>query len=70
MAFLVTFCVLIGGAVIWLGLFACLIELHNAMLRMIADWISPERVSGWVFYLAICVIGFVPIAKRFLRPDK
>lgn len=70
MAFLVTLCVVVGGAVIWLGLFGCLVELHNETLRMIADWISPERISGWIFYLAICVIGFVPIAKRFLRQGK
>ena len=70
MAFLITFSVLLGGAVIWLGLFAWLIELHNEMLRTIAEWISPERISGWIFYLAICAIGFVPIARRFLGHGK
>ena len=70
MAFLVTFSVLLGGAMIWLGLFAWLSEVDNEMLRTIAEWMSPERVSGWIFYLAICAIGFVPIAKRFLGHDK
>jgi hypothetical protein len=40
------------------------------MLSTIAEWISPERISGWVFYLAICAIGFMPIARRFLGHGK
>jgi hypothetical protein len=59
--------VLLGAAALWLGLFAWFRELHNVALDAIADWMSPERVSGWVIYLAICAIVFVPIAKRLLR---
>ena len=66
MAYLVTFSVLLGGAAIWLGLFALLGELDNVMVKTIAEWMSPERVSGWIFYLAMCAGGFVPIARRFL----
>jgi hypothetical protein len=69
-AFLVTFSVLLVGAVIWLGLFVGLSELHTEMLKTIAEWLSPERVSGWIFYVAICVLGFVPIARRFLVHGK
>jgi hypothetical protein len=29
--------------------------------------LSPERISGWMLYLVMCVICYVPLARRFLR---
>ena len=66
LAFLVTFSVLLGASAIWMGLFAWLVEADSASLNAIAQWISPEQISGWVFYLLLSIVCFVPVAKRFL----
>jgi hypothetical protein len=67
LAFLITFSVLLGAALLWMALFVGLGELDSALLNAIADWLSPERVSGWVFYFLLSALCFVPFARRFLR---
>ena len=72
MAFLITFSVLLGAGILWMALFVGLGEAESTVLNAIAEWLSPERISGWIFYLALSVIGFVPLARRYLgpRPDR
>jgi len=50
-----------------MGLFVALRESYNTTLNAIADWLSPEQVSGWLLYLAACAACLVPLFKRFLR---
>jgi len=66
LAFLTTFSVLLGAGAVWMGLFVWLVDADSARLNVIAGWISPERISGWVFYFLLSIVFFVPVAKRFL----
>lgn len=66
MAFLVTFSVLLGAGMLWMALFVGLGEADNTILNRLAEWLSPERVSGWIFYLALSAICYLPLARRFL----
>ena len=68
MAFLITFSVLLGDGLVWMGLFAWADQADSATLNAIAEWLSPQHVSGWIFYLALCAACYVPLARRFLRP--
>lgn len=65
-AFLVTFCVLLGAGAVWMALFVWLLEADSATLNGVAEWISPEAISGWVFYLLLSIACFIPVARRFL----
>lgn len=66
LAFLVTFCVLLGAGAVWMGLFVWLLEADSATLNAVAEWVSPEAISGWVFYLLLSIACFIPVARRFL----
>jgi hypothetical protein len=66
-AFLITFSVLMVDGLVWMGLFLWTSEADSAAANAIAEWLSPQRVSGWIFYLALCVACYVPLARRFLR---
>lgn len=70
LAFLVTFSILLGAGAVWMGLFVWLLEADSATLNAVADWISPERISGWAFYLLVSAICFVLFAKRFITPPR
>ena len=65
MAFLRTFTALTVAAIIWMGLFVEFGEIDNPVLNSLSDWLSPSAVSGWVFYVILCVVCFV-IAQRFI----
>jgi len=67
LAFLVTFCVLLGAGALWMGLFVWFDEAPSAALNALAAWLSPERVSGWIFYIALSALCFVPFLKRLRR---
>jgi hypothetical protein len=67
LAFLITFSVLLGVGLFWMGLFAWLTDADSAALNAIADWLSPERASGWVFYLLVSLACFLPLARRYIR---
>jgi hypothetical protein len=67
LAFLITFSVMLGAAMLWTALFVGLSEVDSALLNAIAQWLSPERVSGWLFYFMLSALCFVPFARRFLR---
>ena len=59
MAFLRTFTALLVAAAIWLGVFAAFEEAHSPLLNVIARWLSPLTVLGWLIYLILCVVCFV-----------
>ena len=65
MAFLRTFTALTVAALIWIGLFVEFGDIHNSGLNRLAEWISPNTVTGWVFYILLCVICFL-VAQRFI----
>jgi len=67
LAFLITFTVLLVDGLLWMGLFVLADEADSPALNAVAQWLSPQHVSGWIFYLALCVACYVPLAKRFLR---
>jgi len=67
LAFLITFSVLLGTGLLWMGLFLWFSEADSAALNALADWLSPERVSGWVFYLLGSLACFGPFARHYLR---
>ena len=71
MAFLITFSVLFGVGLLWMGLFMWLGEADSAALNAIANWLSPQSVSGWIFYLVTSFACFLPLARRYLNkaPD-
>jgi hypothetical protein len=62
---------LFGVGLLWMGLFMWLGEADSAALNAIADWLSPQSVSGWIFYLVTSVACFLPLARRYLNkaPD-
>ena len=66
LAFLVTFSALFGAGMIWPGLLMGLSGIDSAMLKAIAEWLSPEGISGGIFYPALCGFCFAPFARRFL----
>jgi len=68
MAFLITFSVLLGAGILWMALFVGLGQAESTVLNAIAEWLSPERISGWIFYLAVSAIAFIPLARRYLDP--
>lgn len=49
-----------------MALFVWLLEADSATLNGVAEWISPEAISGWVFYLLLSIACFIPVARRFL----
>jgi hypothetical protein len=70
LAFLITFSVLLGVGLFWMGLFTWFSETDSAVLNAVADWLSPERVSGWMFYLLISFACFVPLARRYVMKTR
>ena len=66
MAFLITFSVLLGVGLLWMGLFMWLGEADSAALNAIADWLSPQSVSGWIFYILLSSACFLPF-RRYLN---
>jgi hypothetical protein len=64
-AFLRTFTALTVAAIIWMGLFVEFGEIDNSVLNLLSSWLSPLAVSGWVFYVILCVVCFL-IAQRFI----
>ena len=48
MAFLITFSVLLSSGILWMALFVWFREIDSTTLDAIAEWLSPERVSGWI----------------------
>lgn len=71
MAFLITFSVLLGVGLAWMGLFMWFAEADSTTLNAIADWLSPQSVSGWIFYVVTSLACFVPLARRYFNkaPD-
>lgn len=67
LAFLITFSVLLGVGLLWMGLFMWLAEADSAALNAIADWLSPQNISGWVFYVVLSLACFLPMARRYLN---
>jgi len=51
-------------------LFVWFLDADSATLNLVAGWISPERISGWVFYLLLSALCFVLLAKRFIAPTR
>jgi len=64
--FLITFSVLLGAGALWVALWVGFGQTDSMMLNAIAELLSPENLSGWLFYLAISIICFVPLARRFM----
>ena len=58
---------LLASGILWMALFVWFREIDSTTLDAIAEWLSPEHVSGWIFYLAICDVCYVPLARRFLH---
>ena len=65
MAFLRTFTALTVAGLVWMALFVEFGEIHNSVLNTLAEWLSPNSVSGWLFYVALCV-GCFFIAQRLI----
>jgi len=53
-----------------MALFVWFLDADSAALNAVAAWISPERISGWVFYLSLSALCFVILAKRFIAPTR
>ncbi len=68
MAFLRTFTALTVAGVVWMALFVEFGDIHNSVLNSLAGWLSPDSVSGWLFYVVLCVVCFL-IAQRFMGHD-
>jgi hypothetical protein len=45
---------------VWLGLGGA----DTPPSSVVAEWLSPDSVSGWLFYVALTFAWFWPIAKR------
>jgi hypothetical protein len=71
LAFLITFSVLLGVGLLWMGLFMWFAEADSTALNAIADWLSPQSFSGWIFYVVTSFACFLPLARRYLNkaPD-
>ncbi len=65
MAFLRTFTALTVAAMLWMGLFVEFGEIDSPLLNVLSGWLSPLAVSGWVFYVILCVVCFL-LAQRFI----
>ena len=63
MAFLLSFSALLLASLIWMGLFVWLDGADSAALNASAAWLSPDSVSGWVFYLVLIVVCFWAIVR-------
>lgn len=70
MAFLITFSVLLGVGLFWMGLFTWFSEADSAPLNTVAEWLSPERFSGWMFYLFVSLACFLPLARRYITKTR
>jgi hypothetical protein len=68
MAFLRTFTALTVAGLIWMALFVEFGEARNSVLNSIADWLSPNFVTGWLFYVVLCIVCFL-IAQRLMGHD-
>ena len=65
MSFLRTFTALTVAGLIWIGLFVEFGDIHNSALNWLAELLSPNTVTGWLFYIVLCVICFL-VAQRFI----
>lgn len=65
MAFLRTFTALTVAGLVWMALFVEFSEVRNSVLNSLADWLSPNSVTGWLFYAVLCVVCFL-IAQRLI----
>ena len=66
LAFLITFSALLGVGLLWMGLFMWFGEADSATLNAIADWLSPQSLSGWIFYILLSSACFLPF-RRYLN---
>ena len=41
-------------------------EADSATLNAIADWLSPQSLSGWIFYILLSSACFLPF-RRYLN---
>jgi hypothetical protein len=62
--------VLLGAGAVGMGVFVWFLEADSTTLNAIADWLSPERISGWAFDLVLSAVGFVILAQRFVAPTR
>jgi hypothetical protein len=69
MAFLCTFTGMLLAGMIWMALFIGLSDASNRFLVFAEEWLSPEAISGWLFYLCLCV-GCSLLTYRLLRPRR
>lgn len=65
MAFLRTFTAMTVAGLLWMALFVELGEMRNPVLNSLAGWLSPNYVTGWLFYAVLSVVCFL-IAQRLI----
>jgi hypothetical protein len=63
MAFLLSFSALILASLIWMGLFVWLSGAESTSLNLVAAWLSPEGIPGWIFYLVLVVVCFLVLVR-------
>ena len=63
MAFVVTFSALLLAGIIWMSVWLGIGGADTTSPNVVAQWLSPDGISGWFVYLALTCCCFWPLAK-------
>jgi len=56
MAFLTTFSGMLVAGIAWMALFIAFYDADDPRLQALDELISPNAITGWVFFVALCVL--------------
>lgn len=48
---------------IWMGRFVRMSGADSAPLNTTAEWLSPEGIVGWIFYVAVAIACFLTLVQ-------
>jgi preprotein translocase subunit SecY len=55
MAFITTFSAILLAGITWMTLFLAFYEAEDARLQVLDELLSPDAITGWIFFVALCV---------------
>ena len=72
MAFAVTFSSLLLAGIIWMSVWLGIGGADTTPPNVVAQWLSPDGISGWLIYVGLTCCCFWPLAKwaGILKPSE
>ena len=56
MAFITTFSSILLAGIAWMALFLAFYETEDPRLQALDGILSPDAITGWIFFVALCVL--------------